>query len=256
MPSMLVTGLRVQVAWVDLQQDHTWGEYARDPVTGQWLESRVASAERTQNPEHVFKTYINDADVETRRHSADIWIAQANPGDRLNFTAGRASDYKAGTRHDGDRETVEQLQFNPPNLPLFKQGTASFWGDYIDLGAQPLELKGPKRWRHSLQPAASHVVFTDNRDVRAPVEGDWSQYTPPFSPALNPSGTFQPGTAPSPCDPAHPDRAGMRNQNVYAARITQGLFVSAPGNAKPLGGIKRAFVVSAANDTFSRRPSA
>jgi parallel beta-helix repeat protein len=42
----------------------------------------------------------------------------------------------------------------------------------------------------------------------------------------------------------------MRNQNVYAARVTQGLHVAAPGNAKPLGRIQRAFVVVAANDTF------
>ena len=253
MPSMLVTGLRVQVAWVDLQEDHTWGEYTRDPATGQWLESRVPSAERLDSASTVFNPLrINDEDVHTRRHSADVWIAQASPGDRLTFTARRASDYKAGTRHDGDLK-VEQLQFNPPNLPLFKQGTASFWGDYIDLGAQPLEQKLPKRWRQALQPAASHVVFTDNRDVRAPADGLWDLYTPPFSPALNPSGTFQPGTAPCECDPAHPERAGMRNQNVYAARVTQGLFVSTPGNAKPLGRIKRAFVVSAANDTFRPR---
>ena len=34
--------------------------------------------------------------------------------------------------------TVEQqLQFNPPNLPMFRQGTAPFMGDYIDLAPAP-----------------------------------------------------------------------------------------------------------------------
>ncbi|HUL78373.1 MAG TPA: NosD domain-containing protein, partial [Vicinamibacteria bacterium] len=251
MPSMLVTGLRVQIAWVDMQQDHTWGVYTRDPDTGQWVESqpRPQSDERTSSPTDVFNARINDADVHTRRHSADIWVAQADPGDRLAFTLRRASDYRAGTRED-DRSVVQQLQFNPPNLPLFKQGSASFWGDYIDLGAQPLEQKARLRWRYAMQPPSAHVVFTDNRDVRAPADGHWEIYTPPLSPALNPSGTFEAGTPPLECDPAHPERAGMRNQNIYTARVSQGLYVAAPGNAKPLGKIQRAFVVSAENDTF------
>ena len=45
----------------------------------------------------------------------------------------------------------------------------------------------------------------------------------------------------------------MRNQNIYAARITQGLFVGAPGNAKPLGRIQRGFVVYAENATYKKK---
>ena len=45
----------------------------------------------------------------------------------------------------------------------------------------------------------------------------------------------------------------MRNQNVYIARVSQGLFVGAPGNATPLGLIQRAFVVSAHNDMTVRK---
>ncbi len=41
----------------------------------------------------------------------------------------------------------------------------------------------------------------------------------------------------------------MRNQNIYTARVTEGLFVSAPGNNKPLDGFQRAFVVVAENAT-------
>ena len=39
----------------------------------------------------------------------------------------------------------------------------------------------------------------------------------------------------------------MRNQNVYTARVTEGLFVSAPGNNKPFDDFQRAFVVVAEN---------
>ena len=41
----------------------------------------------------------------------------------------------------------------------------------------------------------------------------------------------------------------MRNQNVYTARVTEGLFVSAPGNNKPFDDFQRAFVVVAENAT-------
>ena len=41
----------------------------------------------------------------------------------------------------------------------------------------------------------------------------------------------------------------MRNQNIYTARVTEGLFVSAPGNNKPFDDFQRAFVVVAENAT-------
>ena len=252
MPSMLVTGLRVQIAWVDLQEDHTWGVYSPDPQTGRYVEGRELSEERKISPGHVFNAWISDGTVQSRRHSADIWVAQADPGDRLNFTVRRASSYKAGARWDRP-DTVQQLQFNPPNLPLFRLGTAAFWSDYIDLGGQPLEQKARLRWRHTLQPPSAHLVFTDNRDVRAPTNGDWSSYTPPRSAALRGDSIFAPGTPTPTCDPAHPENAGMRNQNVYTARISQGLFVASPGNAKPLGRIQRAFVVYAENNSYEVR---
>ena len=46
------------------------------------------------------------------------------------------------------------------------------------------------------------------------------------------------------CDPG---QVGMRNQNIYTARVTDGLFVSAPGNNKQFNGFQRAFVIVAEN---------
>ena len=45
----------------------------------------------------------------------------------------------------------------------------------------------------------------------------------------------------------------MRNQNIYTARVTDGLFVSAPGNNKQFNGFQRAFVVVAENATAAPR---
>src|SRR5262249_49073960 len=46
--------------------------------------------------------------------------------------------------------------------------------------------------------------------------GDWTSYTPPGKPGCVPG------------------REGMRNQNVYTGRITQGLVVSSPQTSKAL----------------------
>ena len=39
----------------------------------------------------------------------------------------------------------------------------------------------------------------------------------------------------------------MRNQNIYTARVTDGLFVSAPGNNKQFSDFQRAFVIVTEN---------
>ena len=78
--------------------------------------------------------------------------------------------------------------------------------------------------------------------MRPPPDGDWTSYTPVGKPG---------------CDP---DRVGMRNQNIYSGRITEGLLVSSPQNAKPLKPFVpgdpasvRAFVVLAQNLTDAQR---
>ena len=45
-----------------------------------------------------------------------------------------------------------------------------------------------------------------------------------------------------------PGQAGMRNQNIYTARITRGLVVGALGNSRRLGSIQRSFPVFAQNN--------
>ena len=91
-----------------------------------------------------------------------------------------------------------------------------------------------------------HAAWTDNRDVRAPFDGQWTQYTPPDYFGLRPN----PGTAVA----CVPGRAGARNQNIYTAPVTDGLRVGSPGNAKPLSlDLQRAFVVYAENTSTSTK---
>jgi parallel beta-helix repeat protein len=248
MPSMILTAGKLQIGFIDLRDDHSWSEFTR--VDGGWLETRLESYERT-NTDHVFNNQqVDDRDVDTRRHTIDVWVAQAPAGDSPVFVSRRVSAYAAGSRPDSTK--VEQLQFNPPNLPLFRQGTGAFAGDYVDVAALAYEPKGPTKWKQAKKETTggtTFITFTDNRDVRPPSDGRWDLYTPPIFPAFNPDGTFEPGNRPNACEPEHAEHAGMRNQNIYLARVTQGLFVGAPGDAKPLGRFQRAFAVFVQNDT-------
>ena len=182
----------------------------------------------------------------------DVFVAQAAPGSAPVFTTARVSEYASGFVNGS---TVEQrLQFNPPNLPMFRQGFVPFMGDYIDLApSAPFVLTESGAWAFNTGASGStvsHAVWTDNRDVRAPRDGNWANYTPVTSEALGAISRFD-GTTPIPaCDPG---QVGMRNQNIYTARVTDGLFVSAPGNQKPLGNFQRGFVVVAENASATPR---
>src|SRR5688572_28868238 len=201
---------------------------------------------RAQN----FGPFVSDAGLSIRQ-TMDIRAAMGTPGDPPSFAPSvKVSDYLMGFRSASG--PLEQLQVNPPNLPMFKQGTVPFIGDYIDVTAAPVFITGPNgTWQYntatSVTPPVLHAVWTDNRDVRPPVNGDCTQYTPPLSPALGPTSLVDPTRTPPACIPGN---AGSRNQNVYSSRITGGLVVGSPGNAKQLSpSLQRAFVVFAQNTT-------
>ncbi|MGH9141534.1 MAG: hypothetical protein ACRD2I_10385, partial [Vicinamibacterales bacterium] len=181
------------------------------------------------------------------RRTMDIRASIGTTGSTPAFAPSvKVSDYATGSRL-GSR-VIEQLQFNPPNLPMFKLGTVPFVGDYIDIGPAPAFVPdGHGRWQYNTQAGATLPIFqaawTDNRDVRPPTQHnpdgslDWTHYSPPRS-------TFNPGAV---CDPGS---VGSRNQNIYTSRITGGLIVGSPSNNKPLNAtLQRGFVVFAQNAT-------
>src|SRR5213078_1602142 len=160
------------------------------------------------HPEKVFTNFLLDAAPDIglggllRRHTIDVWAAQADPADVPKFTSARVSQYIFGSR--AGSTLIEQLQVNPPNLPLFKQGSAPFMGDYLDIAASPSFLPGdqPGTWKFTTDLSryvVFHAVWTDNRDVRPPANGDWTDSTPPIS--ANPSrvSLFDPSQPQPPC---------------------------------------------------------
>ena len=93
------------------------------------------------------------------------------------------------------RTPVEQLQFNPPNLPMFKQGTVPFCGDYIDLAPSPAFVPACSGgW--AFNTSARHAAVPrrlDRQPRRAspPADGNWANYTPP-STAAGPQSIVDP----------------------------------------------------------------
>ena len=181
-----------------------------------------------------------------------MWAAQADPGANPTFTAFRLSQYRSGGVPGA--QTVQQLEFSPPNLPIFRSGTSPFMGDYLDVTTESPFVRNGSSWAFNTAATASpvfHGIWTDNRDIRPPANGRWTDYTPPNPPFARPAtSAFDPTQSIPVCVPG---QAGMRNQNIYTARITRGLVVGALGNSRRLGSIQRSFPVFAQNNATTPR---
>jgi hypothetical protein len=276
MPSLSFNAGKLMLAYYDLRLDHTLGVFTPAPDQKSYLESRQLMGELDPtsggfNPGAVFNPFITDGPLTTtttltvRRHTIDMEGAQASPLPAGNiavpsFTSFRISRYQFGINPFDSTSTVEQLQLNTPNLPLFVQGTQPFIGDYIDVAGAPPFVFSNGKWNFNTTSSSNpvfHAVWTDNRDVRPPTDGNWTSYTPPFSasnPASPHTSVFDPTqTVPTCTDDNH---SGMRNQNIYTSRVAPGIYVASPGNSKSLGFIPntttlltRMFAVTVQNTT-------
>ena len=248
MPQMTSSAGRLMVLYYDTRLDHTRGILTPGPGlndpngTGALFQERREPQGELETPggsagsDLVFTPTVDDSQppLESRRHTIDVRVAQLDLRQAVDFgapvfTSARVSQYPFGIASPegiddaGDVLTppakLEQLKFNPPNLPLFANGTTPFVGDYIDIAGLDFVPDPAGSWRFNTQGASApvfHAAWTSNEDVRPPPDGDWTSYTPPGKPGCVPG------------------REGMRNQNVYTGRITQGLVVSSPQTAKPL----------------------
>ena len=277
MPQLTFTQGQLMLLYYDTRLDHTAGWFTPYPdllpdAAGRfYTEERAPLGELLSGPSGVFTPFIDDALQTQRRHTIDVRVAQAGPGLTPSFRSTRVSNFLFGGRGDetpgqqvqgfagpiqvADANSIlraQQLQFNPPNLPLFAHGTIPFIGDYIDIAGPAFVAKAGGGWAFNTAPttAATHyAVWTSNQDVRPPPDGDWTKYTPPFGSPTGPGGTslFDPTQAQPACQTGY---EGTRNQNIYSARISNGLVVSSPQNVKPLSStLTRAFVVAATNGT-------
>jgi hypothetical protein len=276
MPTLTFNAGKLMLVYYDLRQDHTLGLFTLTPDLTSYVETRKLLGELdptdpNYNPLGVFNSYMTDGangvgtTLTVRRHTIDLEGAQTSPaaGGSLvvpSFNSFRISRYQFGVNPFDSTSVAEQLQVNTPNLPLFVSGTQPFIGDYIDVAGASSFVINNGKWSFNTLPGSNpvfHAVWTDNRDVKPPLDGNWANYTPPFS-ASNPTTPHPSVFDPSQIVPGCSDdsRSGMRNQNIYTARIAPGIFVASPGNSKTLGFIantttllQRMFAITVQNTT-------
>ena len=280
MPTLMFHAGRLSLSYYNLVEDHTLG-FLDALADGTYEERREPAgdlADATPVLQRVFNDFVADFAPEgfgklKRRHTIDLWLADAAaapPFTAMTIETTRVSQYVYGS--GPDPAIIQQFQYNPPNFPLFAcqgalENCKAFFGDYIDIaGAPALVPNGTGGWDYNTNPSTArvlHAIWTDNRDVRPPSDGiSWHLYTPPNSPfsGENPTSLFDPTKMRETCgfllDGSQ--RAGMRNQNLYTARLTEGLVAGSPQNSKPLGLttidgntvlLQRAFVVFVQNTT-------
>ena len=234
-----------------------------------------------QDVSNIFEGFVVDIPDGVRlRHTVDVRLATALPASAPAFTdysllsskpSSQASRYTFVAYGDpGDVQTL-QVEYMVPNYPMFADGTTPFIGDYVDVAAPNL-INDNGTWRFAINPGDVQVwqaVWSDNRNVIPPPDGDWSKYVAPITQA-QPS-FFDPTVIIPSCEGVtFPDAlpqfqagslyTGTRNQNVYSASISNGLIVAAPGNNRPLDGfdinnapLERSFVVYVQNTTRQSR---
>src|SRR5690242_1641850 len=271
MPALTFNAGQLTLVYYDMREDHTIGVFTpKADLTG-YTEMRQFMAELLVDPASpsVFNGYVNDATLTERRHTIDVQGAQAAPlaAGLLTvptFNPFRVSRYAYGINPYDSLSQVEQLQVNPPNLPMFVQGTMPFIGDYIDIAGAPTFIYQNGQWVFNTSATNQQFFFAawaDNRNVVAPPDNDWTKYTPVYS-ASNPQGSsnvskFDPTQTVPTCNNIY---AGTRNQDVYMSRIDPGLVLSSPGNSKTLGFVPntttllvRAFPLYLRNNTSTER---
>ncbi|MBI4916303.1 MAG: right-handed parallel beta-helix repeat-containing protein [Acidobacteria bacterium] len=212
----------------------------------------------------LFERFVVDLLDPTRptRHTVDVRAAVAAPADVPLFTdysvlmsSDQVSRYPFIVTASGAGDAAAlQLQYNPPNLPMFELGHKPFFGDYHDVAGAPRFVPGGNgAWGFNTAPSTAPVfqaVWTDNRDVVGPPDGNWSNYVPPGTDSH--ISLFDGSTLVPNCETVTggADRTQMRNQNIYTSRLASGLFVAVPSNARPLSpDFQRAFVVFVQNAT-------
>ena len=164
------------------------------------------------------------------------------------FTPFRLSQYRFGGATGS--KTLQQLDFNPPNLPLFRLGTTPFLGDYLDVAPETpfvrewihLEVTIRRLRRIPSSTASGRTTVTSGR--RPMVTGPPIRRPIPRSRVLTTSA-FDPD---EPSPRACPGQAGMRNQNIYTGAHHEEAWSSARSGIRVGSILPRSFPVFAQND--------
>ncbi|MBV9769267.1 MAG: exo-alpha-sialidase, partial [Bryobacterales bacterium] len=238
MPAMAFSAGKLTVAWYDLRNDDLLAIYTALGVAGQYSDVLEGDGGTPS-----FGLYVQDPtppySSNARRQTLDVRAAQATPGNPpVFFPSVQVTQYAFGSVPPvTPTSEIQQLEVDPPNLPMFQSGTLPFFGDYIDVAGPTFTPNANGTWRFNNEPGDpdfTHVVWADNRDVVPPADGNWANYTPPTY-GTSSTSIFDPTQSRPACTVSTTGNTGDRNQNIYTAQLSPGLVLSAPGNAKQLG---------------------
>ena len=262
MPALAYSSGKLTVAWYDFRNDDKIAVYTVNPGG-----SYSSTQQLPQGVIPQFTNFVADPAApylpSVWRQTVDIRAAQAPPGLIPKFQPsilvsqyalgqpGPAGDPLTNPNLPSNPQNIQQLEFDAPNLPLFLKGTVPFVGDYIDVSGPtfvPVRTGSTQTWRFNNlagDPDHTHVVWTDNRNVVQPADGNWKNFTPVASTGA--TSLFDP-TQPSPACVV--GQTGIRNQDIYTAALSSGLILSAKGNAKQLSTtLSREFPITVENPT-------
>jgi len=246
MPALGFSSGKLTAAWYDQRFNDQILVYTPEtgPDTGgEYTTSLMSIIPSPGVPD--FSEFIADQPTDVRRQTIDVRAAQMIPacsGPPAFGPSVQVSSYEFGWFPAAtETSVIQQLQLNPPNLPMFANGTEPFFGDYMDVAGSTFLPNHNGTWRYNSQlndPDFTHVVWTDNRDVVQPGDGNWADYVPPTFNFTNSNSIFEPGQQRPACGSSNSNQTGDRNQNIYKARLTPGISVTARTNFKQLGMIQ------------------
>jgi Putative Ig domain len=260
MPALAFSSGKLTVAWYDFRNDDEITVYTADGGG-----TYSVAEELPQGVVPQFTYYVKDPSSpyssSVWRQTVDVRAAQALPGLPPKFNPSvSVSEYAFGSpafdpsttaNLPNDPENIQQLEFNAPNLPIFQVGTVPFLGDYIDVAGPtfvPYMSGQTELWRFNNlagDPDHTHVVWTDDRNVVQPADGNWANYTPVAS--TGGTSLFDPSQTSPACIAG---QTGMRNQDIYTATLSPGVIMGSKGSFKQLStSLRRAFPVTVENPT-------
>ena len=262
MPAVGFSSGKLTVAWYDFRDDDQVAVYTA--IGGG---NYTSSEELPLGITPVFSNFIVDPSgppyaTNVWRHTVDVRAAQAPAGFPPAFRPSiLVSQYSYGTPQittapptelPQNPDDIQQLEFDAPNLPIFQLGTVPFVGDYIDVAGPtfiPSGTGNTEVWRFNnlpRDPDNTHVVWTDNRNVVQPADGNWAHYTP-VGATGNTSSIFDPSETVPACVVG---QTGNRNQDIFTATLSSGLIMGSKGNSKQLSNsLEREFPVTIQNPT-------
>jgi hypothetical protein len=260
MPALAFSSGKLTVAWYDFRNDDQVAAYTVGGVDGYTSQEESPVVGMTTVKPQFTSQVVDPSNPTTGewRQTVDIRAAQASPSSPPQFSPSvLVSEYTFGTPSGttyslpSDPDNIQQLEFDAPNLPLFAQGTAPFVGDYIDVaGPTFIYDSTEKAWRFNNLPGDpdhTHVVWTDNRNVIPPADGNWANFTPPIGLQSTGTSIFDPTQTLMACDTRY---TSDRNQDIFTATLTPGVVMSARGNFKQLSTtLTREFPVTVENPT-------